>query len=155
MATIRATCVDCGDVELTTADVRVRVCIEDNAGSYHFRCPHCAMAVVKPAEPRIVDLLVASGVELSTWRLPAELFEPRFGDRINHDDLLDFHELLERDDWFDTVVEMIRQVFSLPVASASPERRSSPAIGWFASNQGVSRGVLGCFLCCSWPLGRC
>ncbi len=109
MATIRATCVDCGDVELTTADVRVRVCIEDNAGSYHFRCPHCAMAVVKPAEPRIVDLLVASGVELSTWRLPAELFEPRFGDRINHDDLLDFHELLESDDWFDTVVEMIRK----------------------------------------------
>ena len=106
MATIRATCVDCGDVELTTADVRVRVCIEDNAGSYHFRCPHCAMAVVKPAEPRIVDLLVASGVELSTWRLPAELFEPRFGDRINHDDLLDFHELLESDDWFDAVVDM-------------------------------------------------
>ena len=109
MATIRATCMDCGDVELTTADVRVRVCIEDNAGSYHFRCPHCAMAVVKPAEPRIVDLLVASGVELSTWRLPAELFEPRFGDRINHDDLLDFHELLDHDDWFDTVVEMTRK----------------------------------------------
>ena len=56
-----------------------------------------------------VDLLVASGVELCTWRLPAELFEPRFGDRINHDDLLDFHELLKRDDWFDTVVEMIRK----------------------------------------------
>ena len=53
------------------------------------------MAVVKPAEPRIVDLLVASGVELSTWRLPAELYEPQFGPRINHDDLLDFHHLLE------------------------------------------------------------
>ena len=107
MATIRATCVDCGDVELTTADVHVRVCVEDNAGTYHFRCPRCSMAVVKPAEPRIVDLLVASGVELSTWRLPAELYEPRFGDRINHDDLLDFHEILERDDWFDTVVDMV------------------------------------------------
>lgn len=103
MATIRATCGDCGDVELTTADVRVRVCVEDNSGSYHFRCPHCAMAVVKPAEPRIVDLLVASGVELSTWRLPTELFEPREGPRIDHDDLLDFHELLETDDWFDSL----------------------------------------------------
>ena len=71
--TIRATCGDCGDVELTTADVRVRVCIEDNQGSYLFRCPTCQMAVVKSAEPRIVDLLVASGVELSTWTLPAEL----------------------------------------------------------------------------------
>ena len=66
MPTIRATCSDCGDVELTTSDVRVRVCMEDNSGSYLFRCPTCRMAVVKPAEPRIVDLLVASGVELST-----------------------------------------------------------------------------------------
>jgi hypothetical protein len=101
MATIRATCADCGDVELTTADVRVRVCLEDSAGSYSFRCPHCQMAVVKPAEPRIVDLLVASGVELSTWQLPAELYEPKFGPRINHDDLLDFHELLESESWFE------------------------------------------------------
>ena len=100
MATIRATCGDCGDVELTTSDVRVRVCVEDNTGSYHFRCPHCTMAVVKPAEPRIVDLLVASGVELSTWRLPAELFESHGGPRISHDDLLDFHHLLDGDSWF-------------------------------------------------------
>ena len=79
MPTIRATCGDCGDVELTTSDVRVRVCIEDNQGSYLFRCPTCQMAVVKSAEPRIVDLLVASGVELSTWSLPAELYEDRVG----------------------------------------------------------------------------
>jgi hypothetical protein len=107
MATIRATCTDCGDVELTTSDVRVRVCLEDNTGSYHFRCPTCQMSVVKPAESRIVDLLVASGVELSTWRLPAELFESHIGERINHDDLLDFHHELERDDWFDTVVNLL------------------------------------------------
>ena len=108
MATIRATCGECGDVELTTADVRVRVCIEDNSGTYNFRCPQCTMTVVKPAEPRIVDLLVASGVELATWKLPAELYEPRCGDRINHDDLLDFHELLEGDEWFDTLAGMVK-----------------------------------------------
>lgn len=102
MPTIRATCGDCGDVELTTADVRVRVCIEDNQGSYHFRCPTCLMSVVKSAEPRIVDLLVASGVELSTWSLPAELFEDKGGVPLTHDDLLDFHVLLdaEGDSWF-------------------------------------------------------
>lgn len=100
MATIRATCGDCGDVELTTADVHVRVCIEDNSGTYHFRCPRCHMAVVKPAEPRIVDLLVASGVDVSTWRLPAELYETHSGPRIDHDDLLDFHQMLESDEWF-------------------------------------------------------
>ena len=108
MPTIRATCTDCGDVELTTSDVRVRVCIEDNSGSYLFRCPACHMAVVKPAEPRIVDLLVASGVELSTWQLPGELYEPRTGPPLNHDDILDFHNLLEADDWFDQLANLVR-----------------------------------------------
>jgi hypothetical protein len=62
------------------------------------------MAVVKPAEPRIVDLLAASGVEVSMWRLPAELYEPHSGARIDHDDLLDFHELIESDSWFDELL---------------------------------------------------
>lgn len=102
MATIRATCGDCGDVELTSAEVSVRVCIDDNSGSYTFRCPRCTMAVVKTAEPRIVELLVASGVRMSTWSLPLELSEPRMGSPITHDDLLDFHEILSGDDsWID------------------------------------------------------
>jgi uncharacterized Zn finger protein len=99
MATIRASCDHCGDVELTTADVAVRVCNEDNQGSYSFQCPTCGVVVVKPAEPRTVDLLVASGVSYATWSVPAELLEPRgIGDAISHDDLLDFHQLLEDDD---------------------------------------------------------
>jgi hypothetical protein len=95
-------------VELTTADVRVRICMEDSQGEYHFRCPTCQMSVVKPAEPRIVDLLVASGVELSTWSLPAELFEPHFGAPLNHDDLIDFHNVLsDGDAWFAGVAAMV------------------------------------------------
>ena len=89
MATIRASCAECGDVELTTRDVRVRVCTHDNRGTYSFRCPRCRMVVVKPAEPRTIELLVASGVEMSTWDLPAELREPRQGAPITHDDLLE------------------------------------------------------------------
>lgn len=98
MATIRASCMECGDVELTAADVSVRVCSDTNEGSYVFRCPGCASIVVKQVEPRIVELLVASGVLLSTWRLPAELSELRSGGPITHDDVLDFHDSLEDDD---------------------------------------------------------
>lgn len=99
MATIRASCDHCGDVELTTADVEVRVCVDDNQGSYSFACPSCTTVVVKSAEPRTVDLLVASGVSYATWNLPAELLEPRgIGGLITHDDILDFHELLGDDD---------------------------------------------------------
>jgi hypothetical protein len=100
MATrIRASCEDCGDVELRVDDVTVRVCIDDDAGSYVFRCPGCDRSVVKDAEPRVVELLVASGVDVTAWSMPAELSEPRPGPAFTHDDLLDFHELLEGDDW--------------------------------------------------------
>jgi hypothetical protein len=98
MATIRASCDDCGDVELTTADVVVQVCADDEQGSYSFQCPSCGSVVVKPAEPRTVDLLVASGVAFARWSVPAELLEPRGGGRaIDHDELLDFHQFLDDD----------------------------------------------------------
>ena len=101
MATvIKASCHDCGDVELGVGDLEVRVCTQDDHGTYVFRCPSCLMSVVKPAEPRIVDMLVASGVQLVEWKLPAELFVRRGGDRICHDDLIDFHRILQGDDWF-------------------------------------------------------
>lgn len=100
MATrIRASCEECGDVELRVDDVVVRVCIDDDAGSYVFRCPSCAMSIVKDAEPRVVELLVASGVEVTPWTKPAELAERHDGPAFTHDDLLDFHELLAGDDW--------------------------------------------------------
>lgn len=100
MATrIRASCEECGDVELRVHDVHVRVCVDDNVGTYVFRCPRCTMSVVKDAEPRVVDLLVASGVQVTHWAMPAELREQRSGPAFTHDDLLDFHELLEGDGW--------------------------------------------------------
>ena len=106
MATIRASCPDCGDVELTTGDMTVRVCAEDQRGSYAFRCPSCTMAVTKSAEPRIVDLLVSSGVELQTWNVPMELREARpVGDTFTHDDLLRFHELLQEDGWLERLCD--------------------------------------------------
>ena len=63
------------------------------------------MTVVKPAEARTIDLLVASGVTMDTWSLPAELSEPRIGDPITHDDLLDFHALLGREDMIVKLME--------------------------------------------------
>ena len=109
MATIRASCGDCGDVELTTDDVRVRVCSLDNRGSYSFRCPKCQMMVVKPAEHRTIDLLVASGVAMATWDVPAELAEDRHGPPITYDDLLDFHRLLYDDALFAAALTTLDQ----------------------------------------------
>jgi len=104
MATIRASCSDCGDVELTTNDVHVRICEDNNAGTYSFRCPTCEMTVIKPAEQRTIDLLIASGVSHQTWTLPAELHEEHSGEPISHDDLLEFHDLLQDDHRLGTVM---------------------------------------------------
>jgi len=108
MATIRASCPDCGDVELTTEDMTVRVCVDDQRGAYVFRCPTCRMTVHKDAEARIIDLLVSSGVRRVSWRLPLELFERPAGQSFTHDDLLEFHHILEGDDWFATVAAMVQ-----------------------------------------------
>ena len=101
VATIRASCPTCGDIELTSRDVSVQVCASNNQGSYAFRCPQCAVAVSKMAEQRIVDLLVSSGVRLAVWSLPAELDEPKSGDPLDYDDLLELHQLLQEDGWFE------------------------------------------------------
>jgi hypothetical protein len=109
VATIRASCPTCGDVELTSRDVVVRVCAADDAGSYAFRCPACRMAVSKQAEAKIVDLLVSSGVRLSVWHPPAELAEAHDGDAISYDDLLEFHYAIQRPGWFERLVSSVGQ----------------------------------------------
>ena len=99
MATIRASCPTCGDVELTSRDVTAHVCSDNNQGSYAFRCPDCRLRVSKFAEQRIIDLLVSSGVRLAVFSLPGELEEPKVGPAITYDDLLEFHRVLESNDW--------------------------------------------------------
>lgn len=92
---IKATCETCGDVELGVGDVRVRLCATTNQSSYTFVCPACGGAVSKAADARVVDVLIAAGVELVVWDMPAELDEHHAGPPIDYDDLIDFHFLLE------------------------------------------------------------
>jgi hypothetical protein len=63
--------------------------------------------VVKPADQRLLDLLSASGIPLTTWSLPSELAEVHTGDPISYDDILAFHDLLSTDDWFAQVEELV------------------------------------------------
>ncbi|HKY15758.1 MAG TPA: hypothetical protein VJM33_12610 [Microthrixaceae bacterium] len=106
MALIRATCSECGDVELRSRDLEVRICSDTDTSTYLFRCPVCRLTEVKGADDQIVDILIAAGVRCTAWRLPAELTERPIGDPITHDDVLDFHELLSGESWFDTLASM-------------------------------------------------
>ena len=109
MTTIRANCPTCGDVQLTSNELTVRVCADDDRGSYWFCCPECERPVTKDASPRIIELLVSSGVRKQVWRMPAEVREPHYsGEALTPDDLLDFHLLLERDDWLTDLEQTLR-----------------------------------------------
>ena len=93
-ATIRVTCPACGDLELRADQVQVLINPVDQRSSYAFRCTECEIVITKPAEERVVRILVSSGVAVRPWRIPAEVAEAREGQPINWDDILDFHNQL-------------------------------------------------------------
>ncbi len=72
MATIRASRETCGDVQLTTSDATVRICVSNHEGEYRFECHTYDDLVVRHAEQRTIALLLAAGVEFVTCALPAE-----------------------------------------------------------------------------------
>jgi hypothetical protein len=109
MATIRASCDSCGDVEFTTARVKVHAPEDGGAGTYAFECPRCRCTMVRHAERPTMDLLIAAGVAFTTWRRPAELVEREHvrGVPLTHTDLVTFHALVEDDDALQAALDHI------------------------------------------------
>lgn len=105
MTTIRATCPTCGEVELTPDDIQLMVCSSAPSSYYQFDCPLCGDAVQKPADDRVVQLLISGGVAATVWD-PEDADPDRLGGpAFTLDDILDFHMLLERPDWFELFLE--------------------------------------------------
>ena len=112
MTTIRATCPTCGEVGLTPEEIELRVDHGDTTASFYaFACPSCFGTVRKPADERVVRLLISGGVEVleaaPEGPAPRRLSERFDGPAVAHDDILDFHALLESDDWFDQVAALV------------------------------------------------
>lgn len=98
---IRAACPECGEVELVAPDIGLKVSTRGSRSFYTFMCPDCRVLIAKPADERIVRLLLSGGVQAEFWDPPAELLEPRTGPPISYDDLLDLHLALERPDFWE------------------------------------------------------
>jgi predicted RNA-binding Zn-ribbon protein involved in translation (DUF1610 family) len=108
MTNIRTNCPRCGEVEMEASVVLLTVDEASGEGSYSFVCPECLEVVEKPADQKIVTLLLSAGVEvhraapvadavISSRRTPD-------GPPLTADDLIDFHFLLSQDDWFNQLV---------------------------------------------------
>lgn len=105
MTTIKATCPTCGEVDLTADDILLRIGPSHGTNTYGFGCPTCTDFVEKPADERIVRLLLSGGVMPMLVHVPAEALEKKEGPRITHNDILEFHQLLDSDNWFERLTE--------------------------------------------------
>lgn len=92
MTNIRATCPSCGEVDLTADDIDLRISNADDGSIYVFQCPQCVVKVAKPADSRIIQLLISGGVRATLVDDEPDLHP---GPAFTYDDLLDFHIELE------------------------------------------------------------
>jgi predicted RNA-binding Zn-ribbon protein involved in translation (DUF1610 family) len=111
MTIIRTTCPTCGEVDMRADAVLLQVFDEDSGGRYSFVCPRCGEAVEKMADRTIVALLVSAGVDVEDRKkhpsggsadaglAPCEGIPA--GRPFTLDDLIDFHFLLEDDQYIE------------------------------------------------------
>lgn len=107
MTTIKATCPGCGEVDLTPEEILLRVANTGTNSNYGFSCPACGDFVQKPADSRVVRLLLSGGVIPVSLDIPAEALEAHYGPPLTYDEILSFHELLESENWFDQLSRMV------------------------------------------------
>ncbi len=90
MTTIKTTCNSCGDVELGPEDLSLELDPSKSSGSYRFFCPNCSTLQRRPANARIVSVLLATGVSY-------EVLQP---EPITEDEIKQFAQSLDEvDDW--------------------------------------------------------
>jgi predicted RNA-binding Zn-ribbon protein involved in translation (DUF1610 family) len=102
MTTIRTTCPRCGEVDMSPEAILLSIRDTAGEGSYRFSCPTCMNTIEKPADRKVVALLLSAGVELEDEdgldvSEPPEyaVIEPhRPGPPLTIDDLITFHFLL-------------------------------------------------------------
>ncbi len=63
MTTIKTTCSRCGDIHLTPEDVALELQPGGREGDYRFKCPTCTHVQRRPANTRVVSVLLATGVQ--------------------------------------------------------------------------------------------
>jgi hypothetical protein len=112
MANIRANCPTCGRVDMPADAISLEVVDDGDRGHYAFRCPDCGAEVVRPADRKVVALLLAAGASSNAVQdAPAEATAPSLPEEDRNpcpqapaftlDDLIDLHFLLEDHAWLE------------------------------------------------------
>jgi hypothetical protein len=64
MTTIKTTCTRCGAIELIGTEVALELLPDSRQGHYRFTCPTCAKSQRRPANARVVSVLLATGASV-------------------------------------------------------------------------------------------
>lgn len=92
MTTIRTSCSLCGDVELVPSDLCLELLASSGTGSYLFSCPHCDGQQRRPANHRVVSILLATGVAY-------HVVDEGSDGPITEAEIARFGDALERGEW--------------------------------------------------------
>jgi hypothetical protein len=95
MTTIRTTCQACGEVELLPGEMSLELTALSGTGNYRFDCPSCGDVQRRPANHRVVSILLATGVGYEVVDDP---------DRITESEIESFSAALESGDWIDQLL---------------------------------------------------
>lgn len=87
MTTIKSTCSRCGDVKLQPSDLALELDPAEDSGTYRFACPTCQQIQRRPANARVVSVLLATGVSYEVVR----------SDQITESEIAQFAEALGKD----------------------------------------------------------
>lgn len=95
MTTIRTTCATCGEVELLPGELSLELTALSGTGTYLFACPTCGDPQRRPANHRVVSILLATGVAYQVVDDP---------DRITEGEIARFSQALDSNDWIDQLL---------------------------------------------------
>jgi predicted RNA-binding Zn-ribbon protein involved in translation (DUF1610 family) len=115
MTTIRTTCPRCGEVDMGPEAIFLSIRDQlGGEGSYRFACPECQNTIEKPADRKVVALLLSAGVEIEDeqeleeeFARPEPIEQHAGGPPFCPDDLLAFHFLLKDDDALDNALQQL------------------------------------------------
>lgn len=102
MVIIKVVCPSCGEIDLKPQDIHLQVSAGHGRDVYRFRCPTCRDEIEKPADLRVVHLLISGGVQQEAVRE-----SPAVGPEFTWDDVLAFYLLLESEDYLVSLVQAV------------------------------------------------
>ncbi len=106
MISVKTRCDSCGTVAVDPASLQIH--LEDEPMSfYSCACPSCGRVLGGTVGTPDAFRLCGYGAAISPVGFSNELLEHPPGRKFTPDDLIDFHQLLESDDWFVRLKETV------------------------------------------------